>query len=83
MAPPFSLSINIEKKQSKAMNILSGRECATVLDGALPLSTNLREALAGHGHKARNMARLSRILHPPEGKLRHNKTNKLSQFMRG
>lgn len=65
------------------MNILLGRECATVVDGALSLSTNLREALAGHGHKARNMARPSRILHLTEGKLRHNKTNKLSQFMRG
>lgn len=54
-----------------------------MVDGALPLSTNLREALAGHGHKARNMARLSRILHLTEGKLRDNKTNKLSQFMRG
>lgn len=39
-----------------------------MLDGALPLSTSLREAVAGHGHKARKMARLSRTLHLTEGK---------------
>lgn len=47
------------------MNTPSGREGATPLDDALnlPLSTSVREALAGHSHKARKMSRPSTTPH--------------------